>query len=186
MTEIARVPFLFGLTLQNIRATELKLSRNCITKSTFFSAIDPDYEKLQRHLQSNEASSGDSFYVRVNMTSPAGPSGSLSVFCNDILHVTNTRPAGLEDSWYASQVHPSQLLDLQSGTVPNYYRCYRGITDHKSVVVFCFFGGKGFHFPVLNPITVTTWEPHRAQRLLIRAIEEMSFQTKKCEKVKKN
>lgn len=56
------------------------------------------------------------------MTSPAGPGGSLGVVCNDILHVTNTRAAGPEDSWYASQVHPSKLLDLQSGTVPNYYR----------------------------------------------------------------
>lgn len=102
-----------------------------------------DYEALLQQLQSNETSSGDSFYVRVNVSLPAGPNGSLAVSCNDILHVTNTRPAGLEDSWYASQVHPCQLLDLQSGTVPNYYR---------------------------------------AQRLLIHAIEEMSFQAKKSQK----
>lgn len=81
-----------------------------------------DYEALQQQLQNNEMSSGDSFYVRVNMSLLAGPSGSLVVSCNDILHVTNTRPAGTEDSWHASQVHPCQLLDLQSGTVPNYYR----------------------------------------------------------------
>ncbi|XP_023262636.1 caspase recruitment domain-containing protein 14 [Seriola lalandi dorsalis] len=99
-----------------------------------------DYEALLQQLQSSEISSGDSFYVRVNMSLPAGPNGTLAVSCNDILHVTNTRPAGTEDSWHASQVHPCQLLDLQSGTLPNYYR---------------------------------------AQRLLIRAIEDMSFQTKK-------
>ncbi|KAM3864677.1 caspase recruitment domain-containing protein 14 [Diretmus argenteus] len=100
------------------------------------------YENLLQQLQSGEASSGDSFYVRVNMSLPGGPSGTLAVSCNDILHVTNTRPAGTEGSWHASHVHPCQLLDLQdlqSGTVPNYYR---------------------------------------AQRLLIRAIEDMSFQTK--------
>ncbi|XP_074518575.1 caspase recruitment domain-containing protein 14 [Halichoeres trimaculatus] len=102
-----------------------------------------DYEVLLQQLQNSEASSGDSFYVRVNMSSPAGPNGTLAMSCNDILHVTNTRPAGTEDSWYASQVHPCQLLDLQSGNVPNYYR---------------------------------------AQRLLIHAIEEMSFQTKKSQK----
>ncbi|XP_059185327.1 caspase recruitment domain-containing protein 14 [Centropristis striata] len=102
-----------------------------------------DYEALLHHLQNSDTSSGDSFYVRVNMSLPAGPNGSLSVSCNDILHVTNTRPAGGEDSWHASQVHPCQLLDLQSGNVPNYYR---------------------------------------AQRLLIRAIEDMSFQTKKSPK----
>uniref|UniRef100_A0A3B4F5G5 Caspase recruitment domain family member 14 n=1 Tax=Pundamilia nyererei TaxID=303518 RepID=A0A3B4F5G5_9CICH len=81
-----------------------------------------DYEALLQQLQSSETSSGDSFYVRVNMSLPAGPGGTLAVSCNDILHVTNTRPAGTEDSWHASHVHPCQQLDLQSGTVPNYYR----------------------------------------------------------------
>uniref|UniRef100_A0A4W6DEA1 Caspase recruitment domain family, member 14 n=1 Tax=Lates calcarifer TaxID=8187 RepID=A0A4W6DEA1_LATCA len=104
-----------------------------------------DYEALLKQLQNSEISSGDSFYVRVNLSLPVGPNATLAVSCNDILHVTNTRPAGTEDSWHASQVHPCQLLDLQSGTVPNYYR---------------------------------------AQRLLIRVIEDMSFQTKKCQKVK--
>uniref|UniRef100_A0A3Q0T4Z6 Caspase recruitment domain family, member 14 n=1 Tax=Amphilophus citrinellus TaxID=61819 RepID=A0A3Q0T4Z6_AMPCI len=101
-----------------------------------------DYEALLQQLQSCETSSGDSFYVRANTSLPAGPGGTLTVVCNDILHVTNTRPAGTDDSWHASHVHPCQLLDLQSGTVPNYY----------------------------------------AQRLLIRAIEDMSFQAKKFEK----
>ncbi|XP_034450557.1 caspase recruitment domain-containing protein 14 isoform X2 [Hippoglossus hippoglossus] len=103
-----------------------------------------EYEALLQQLHNSEISSGDSFYVRVNMSVPAGPNTTLAVSCNNILHVTNTRPADTEDAWQASQVHPSQLLDLQSGTVPNYYR---------------------------------------AQRLLIRAIEEMSFQTKKSLKV---
>lgn len=84
------------------------------------------YETLLQHLQSNETSSGDSFYVRVNMSLPAGPSGTLAVSCNDILHVTNTRPASTEDAWHASQVHSCQLLDLKSGTVPNYYRSVTG------------------------------------------------------------
>ncbi|XP_060948155.1 caspase recruitment domain-containing protein 14 [Limanda limanda] len=99
-----------------------------------------EYEALLQQLHNSEISSGDSFYVRVNMSLPAGPNTTLAVSCDNILHVTNTRPADTEDAWQASQVHPCQLLDLQSGTVPNYYR---------------------------------------AQRLLIRAIEEMSFQTKK-------
>uniref|UniRef100_A0AAQ4PZC3 Caspase recruitment domain family, member 14 n=1 Tax=Gasterosteus aculeatus aculeatus TaxID=481459 RepID=A0AAQ4PZC3_GASAC len=105
-----------------------------------------DYEALLQQLRSNETSSGDSFYVRVNLSLPAGPNWTLAVSCNDILHVTNTRPAGTKDSWYASQVHPCQLLDLQSGSLPNYYR---------------------------------------AQRLLIRAIEDMTFQTKSSQKVRK-
>lgn len=93
-----------------------------------FSCLTADYEVLLQQLQTNEASSGDSFYVRVNMSLAAGSSGSLAMSCNDILHVTNTRPPDTEDSWHASQVHPCQLLDLQSGTVPNYYRfaCWPG------------------------------------------------------------
>jgi len=82
----------------------------------------PDYEALLQQLQSGQSSSGDSFYVRVNLTLPAGPAWTLAVSCNDILHVTNTWPAGTEGAWHASQVHPGQLLDLQSGSVPNYYR----------------------------------------------------------------
>ncbi|XP_012990793.2 caspase recruitment domain-containing protein 14 isoform X1 [Esox lucius] len=95
------------------------------------------YEKLMVQLQSGEAASGDSFYVRVNMSLPGSTQGSLAVSCNDILHVTSTFPVGSEGSWNASHVHSCQLLDLKTGTVPNYYR---------------------------------------AQRLLIRAIEDMSFQ----------
>ncbi|CAL8333564.1 unnamed protein product [Lota lota] len=98
------------------------------------------YESLLQQLQCGAVSSGDSFYIRVNMAIPGGPCSPLAVSCNDILHVTNTRPAGTKSTWDASHVHPSQLVDLQGGTIPNYYR---------------------------------------AQRLLIRAIEYMSFQTKK-------
>ncbi|KAJ8002086.1 hypothetical protein DPEC_G00176150 [Dallia pectoralis] len=71
------------------------------------------------------------------MSLPGSPQGNLAISCNDILHVTNTLPAGTIGTWKASHVHPCQLLDLKTGTVPNYYR---------------------------------------AQRLLIRAIEDMSFQ----------
>ncbi|XP_017287923.1 caspase recruitment domain-containing protein 14 [Kryptolebias marmoratus] len=102
-----------------------------------------DYEALLQQLQVNKTSSGDSFFIRVNMSLAAGTSGTLAVSCNDILHVTNTRPADTEDQWYASQVHPCQLIDLQRGTVPNYYR---------------------------------------AQRHLIRAIEDLNFRAKNCKK----
>uniref|UniRef100_A0A3P8W9Q3 Caspase recruitment domain family, member 14 n=1 Tax=Cynoglossus semilaevis TaxID=244447 RepID=A0A3P8W9Q3_CYNSE len=80
-----------------------------------------DYEALLQQLQNKEISSGDSFYVRVNLSLPAGDTGDLALSCHDILHVTNTKPDGTEDSWFASQVHPCRLLDLQSGTLPNYY-----------------------------------------------------------------
>lgn len=98
-----------------------------------------DYQDLLQQLQSRKISSGDSFYVRVNMSLCANSTGTLAVSCNDILHVTNTWPSGATDSWEASQVHPCQLLHLQNGTVPNYFR---------------------------------------AQGLLIRALEDLNFQTK--------
>uniref|UniRef100_A0A8C6SFZ6 Caspase recruitment domain family, member 14 n=1 Tax=Neogobius melanostomus TaxID=47308 RepID=A0A8C6SFZ6_9GOBI len=98
-----------------------------------------DYRDLLQQLQSKDISSGDSIYVRVNMSLCAGSTGTLAVSCNDILHVTNTWPSEATDSWEASHVHPCQLLHLESGTVPNYFR---------------------------------------AQGLLIRALEDMNFQTK--------
>ncbi|KAJ3615150.1 hypothetical protein NHX12_018718 [Muraenolepis orangiensis] len=101
------------------------------------------YESVLQQVRSGAISSGDSFYMRVNMAIPGGPGGTLGMSCNDILHVTNTRPAGTKSTWQASHVHPSQLVDLQGGTLPNYYR---------------------------------------AQQLLIRAIENMSFQTSKSNK----
>uniref|UniRef100_A0A3Q2Q8Q0 Caspase recruitment domain family, member 14 n=1 Tax=Fundulus heteroclitus TaxID=8078 RepID=A0A3Q2Q8Q0_FUNHE len=95
-----------------------------------------DYEALLQQLQNTNTASGDSFYIRVNLSLSAGASGTLAVSCNDILHVTNTRPAGAEDQWHVSQVHPCQLLDLQSGAVPNYYRsvlCLDTPSEQKAV-----------------------------------------------------
>ncbi|XP_046703672.1 caspase recruitment domain-containing protein 14 isoform X2 [Silurus meridionalis] len=94
------------------------------------------YQNLLQQLKNNEVTSGDSFYVRVNMSLPGGGAGMLSVTCNDILHVTDSH-YGSVGYWWASKVHDSQLMDLKSGRVPNFYR---------------------------------------AQRQLIRAIEDLSFQ----------
>ncbi|XP_076871587.1 caspase recruitment domain-containing protein 14 isoform X2 [Brachyhypopomus gauderio] len=94
------------------------------------------YDNLRQQMKSGEVRSGDSFYVRVSMSLPGGGPEALSVTCNDILHVTDTHH-GNGSSWWASHVHSCQLMDLKSGTLPNYYR---------------------------------------AQRQLIRAIEDLSFQ----------
>lgn len=80
----------------------------------------PAYEKLLVQLQSGEVTSGDSFYVRVNMGLPRGAGYTLGIRCNDILHVTDTHSA--DGSWKASHVQPCNLKDLESGTLPNYYR----------------------------------------------------------------
>ncbi|XP_063057693.1 caspase recruitment domain-containing protein 14 [Engraulis encrasicolus] len=104
------------------------------------------YDSLLLQLKEGVVSSGDSFYVRVNMAVAAGTTpGALSIKCNDILHVTNTCH-GSEGSWWASLVHSCQLLDLKGGSVPNYYR---------------------------------------AQRLLIRSIEDLTFQHRAHKKVER-
>ncbi|XP_051567995.1 caspase recruitment domain-containing protein 14 isoform X2 [Myxocyprinus asiaticus] len=82
------------------------------------------YENLVQQLKSGEVMSGDSFYVRVNMTLAGDVAGNLAVKCNDIIHVTNTH-YGNDGSWWGSQVHTCQLMDLKSGTLPNYYRAQR-------------------------------------------------------------
>ncbi|CAM4623604.1 unnamed protein product [Leuciscus chuanchicus] len=96
------------------------------------------YENLLQQLKNGEVMSGDSFYVRVNMTLSGDVAGTLPIKCNDIVHVTNTHHSN-DGFWWASHVHPSHLEDLQSGALPNYYR---------------------------------------AQRLLIRAIEDMTYPRK--------
>ncbi|KAG9277417.1 caspase recruitment domain-containing protein 14 isoform X1 [Astyanax mexicanus] len=103
------------------------------------------YENLLQQLKKGDVTSGDSFYVRVNMSLTGSAAGALAVTCNDILHVTDTHH-GHDGSWWASHVHSCQLMDLKSGSLPNYYR---------------------------------------AQRVLIRAIEDMSFQQRTHRKVER-
>ncbi|XP_043098792.1 caspase recruitment domain-containing protein 14 isoform X3 [Puntigrus tetrazona] len=103
------------------------------------------YENLLQQLKNSEVMSGDSFYIRVNMTMPGDSAGTLAVKCNDIVHVTDTHHSN-DGSWWASHVHPWHLEDLKSGALPNYYR---------------------------------------AQRLLIRALEDMTY-PRKAQRKEKN
>ncbi|GAA6105957.1 caspase recruitment domain-containing protein 14, partial, partial [Tachysurus ichikawai] len=79
------------------------------------------YQNLLQELKIREVTSGDSFYIRVNMSLEGGGAEMLSVSCNDILHVTDSH-YGSEGYWWASHVHSCQLMDLKSGRVPNFYR----------------------------------------------------------------
>ncbi|XP_073708634.1 caspase recruitment domain-containing protein 14 [Garra rufa] len=82
------------------------------------------YANLLQQLKNGEVMSGDSFYIRVNMTMPGDVADTLAVKCNDILHVTDTHHSD-DGSWWASHVHPCHLEDLKSGALPNYYRAQR-------------------------------------------------------------
>ncbi|XP_041076931.1 caspase recruitment domain-containing protein 14-like isoform X2 [Polyodon spathula] len=79
------------------------------------------YQQLLCKLESKEVSSGDSFYIRVNLSMEKGSGAGLQVQCNDILHITDTLYGGVEQ-WNACCTDPFCMQDLDAGTIPNYYR----------------------------------------------------------------
>ncbi|XP_065687708.1 caspase recruitment domain-containing protein 10 isoform X5 [Patagioenas fasciata] len=83
------------------------------------------YQPLREALEEGKKFSGDSFYVRTNLSllEPSDPY-ALCVKCREILHVTDTmHKGGLE--WYCSRVDPLTMRDLDKGTVPNYSRAHQ-------------------------------------------------------------
>ncbi|KAK1163803.1 caspase recruitment domain-containing protein 14-like [Acipenser oxyrinchus oxyrinchus] len=79
------------------------------------------YQTLLSKLESREVSSGDSFYIRVNLSMEKRSGAGLQVQCNEILHITDTLYGGV-GQWNACRTNPSSLQDLDAGTIPNYYR----------------------------------------------------------------
>ncbi|KAG8446518.1 hypothetical protein GDO86_014103 [Hymenochirus boettgeri] len=78
-----------------------------------------DYRKLLCSIESGSASSGDSFYVRVNQSMPGRVGGGLNVTCGEILHITDTMYKG-RYQWFAHRVNPYYKKDGESGIIPNY------------------------------------------------------------------
>ncbi|NXO32577.1 CAR10 protein, partial [Cisticola juncidis] len=83
------------------------------------------YKPLWAALEEGKKFSGDSFYVRTNVSlvEPSDPY-ALCVKCREILHVTDTMHKGRLE-WYCSRVDPSTMRDLDKGTVPNYSRAHQ-------------------------------------------------------------
>ncbi|CAJ1075828.1 caspase recruitment domain-containing protein 10-like [Xyrichtys novacula] len=80
------------------------------------------YSKLCSFLTSPSFVGADSFYVRVNLKlEPHGDPPSLSVSCDDIMHVTDTKYNG-KYHWRCALVDPRTAKPLQTGTMPNYNR----------------------------------------------------------------
>lgn len=77
------------------------------------------YRKLVQDLEARLVTSGDSFYIRANLTIEEQASGSLAVCCNDVLHVTDTVFQG-RACWHATRVGPYSTQGLENGTIPNY------------------------------------------------------------------
>ncbi|XP_047401912.1 caspase recruitment domain-containing protein 14 isoform X3 [Sciurus carolinensis] len=79
------------------------------------------YKKLVQDLEAKVVTSGDSFYIRVNLAMQAKRQGELQVHCNEVLHVTDTMFQG-PGCWHAHRVDPCTMRDGEHGAIPNYPR----------------------------------------------------------------
>ncbi|XP_074511473.1 caspase recruitment domain-containing protein 11 [Sebastes fasciatus] len=78
------------------------------------------YRRLQRDLAEGPLVSGDSFHIRVNLNiSGQSDSCSLSVHCDEVVHVLDTRHHG-HCEWLCARVDPYSGSDLPDrGTIPS-------------------------------------------------------------------
>ncbi|KAM7386509.1 hypothetical protein PAMA_009221 [Pampus argenteus] len=78
------------------------------------------YRRLQRDLADGTLASGDSFYIRVNLNiSGQSDSCSLSVCCDEVVHILDTRHQG-RCEWLCARVDPYTGTDQgDSGTIPS-------------------------------------------------------------------
>ncbi|XP_074081070.1 caspase recruitment domain-containing protein 14 isoform X2 [Macrotis lagotis] len=77
------------------------------------------YKKLVQDIENKVTTSGDSFYIRVNLAMEGKADGELQVQCNDILHVTDTMYQD-QSCWHAHRVNLYNMKDTDHGTIPNY------------------------------------------------------------------
>ncbi|KAM9784754.1 caspase recruitment domain-containing protein 11 isoform X1 [Syngnathus typhle] len=78
------------------------------------------YRRFQRDLEEGTRVSGDSFYIRVNMNiSSQSDNCSLSVQCDEVVHVVDTKHRG-QCEWLCARVDPYSGCDLPDrGTLPS-------------------------------------------------------------------
>lgn len=97
------------------------------------------FRRLQRDLAEGVLASGDSFYIRLNLNiSSQSDTCSLTVRCDEVVHVLDTRPQG-RCEWLCTRVDPYTGADLADrGTIPSNTR-YGKSTDVKAVC----FGDEG-------------------------------------------
>lgn len=81
------------------------------------------FHRLQRDLADGMLASGDSFYIRLNLNiSSQLDSCSLSVHCDEIVHVLDTRYQN-RCEWFCTCVDPYSGADLNRptdrGTIPS-------------------------------------------------------------------
>ncbi|KAM6905367.1 caspase recruitment domain-containing protein 11 [Xenentodon cancila] len=99
------------------------------------------YRRLQRDLMDGTLASGDSFYIRVNLNiCGQSDSCSLSVRCDEVVHVLDTRHQGLCE-WLCARVDPYAGTDLpENGTIPSNSRAQQLLL--VKIQKFVYRGGK--------------------------------------------
>ncbi|XP_044188227.1 caspase recruitment domain-containing protein 11 isoform X1 [Thunnus albacares] len=88
-----------------------------------YRANHDSYRRLKRDLLDGTLASGDSFYIRVNLNiSGQSDSCSLSVRCDEVVHVLDTRYQE-RCEWLCARVDPYTSSDQgERGTIPSYSR----------------------------------------------------------------
>lgn len=82
----------------------------------------PGYHKLLKDMEDGLVTSGDSFYIRLNLNiSSQLDACSLSLKCGDIVHVRDTMFQDRHE-WLCARVDPFTDQDLDMGTIPSYSR----------------------------------------------------------------
>nr|XP_020014804.1 caspase recruitment domain-containing protein 11-like [Castor canadensis] len=80
------------------------------------------YHKLLKDMEDGLVTSGDSFYIRLNLNiSSQLDACSLSLKCGDIVHVRDTMFQDRHE-WLCARVDPFTDQDLDMGTIPSYSR----------------------------------------------------------------
>ncbi|XP_066442872.1 caspase recruitment domain-containing protein 14 [Eleutherodactylus coqui] len=105
-----------GMTFEDAHCTLNRVSGFCCLSVRC--KMD-DYRKLLNSMDTGILTSGDSFYVRVNLSMPARFEGGLQVQCGEILHITDTMYKN-RCQWFAHRVNAYTMKDGESGIIPNY------------------------------------------------------------------
>lgn len=102
--------------------SEARVFPNAVCGCASWHLLSTGYRRLQKDIEEGRAVSGDSFHIRVNLNiSGQLDSCSLSVRCDEVLHVLDTRYQG-KCEWLCARVDPYTNKDLEKGTIPSYSR----------------------------------------------------------------
>lgn len=80
------------------------------------------YRRLLKEMEDGLITSGDSFYIRLNLNiSSQLDACSMSLKCDDVVHVLDTMYQDRHE-WLCARVDPFTDQDLDMGTIPSYSR----------------------------------------------------------------